>query len=233
MRGPSLQKTALLSFSLHLTAFLLILLILRQSNHIVIPSPYTVNLVSPNVLTGINKGKIENLLKEAEESSTPMETPEKSKKEAAKDKELVEKKIAALQQKGSVEKKISDLAAKKNKKDALAKLRKIISLGAGGEKGVNSKKGVAFAEKGNISDEYYSKIRKEIWDQWYCPPQICKNGLQAVISIRIFKDGTVAVQGIEKSSGNALFDRAALKAIKKANPLSPPPSEMEIGLNFP
>jgi colicin import membrane protein len=46
------------------------------------------------------------------------------------------------------------------------------------------------------------------------------------------RDGTIKVQGIEKSSGNALFDRSAQRAIAKATPVTPPPYEMEIGIRF-
>ena len=51
-------------------------------------------------------------------------------------------------------------------------------------------------------------------------------------AIKILKDGTTIVQNIEKSSGNSLFDRSALKALAKASPLPPPPYEMEIGVRF-
>ncbi len=238
MRGPSLQKTALLSLALHMTAFVIVFLILRQSNHIVMPSPYTVNLVSPEVLTGIDKGKNEDVLQESAEPSAPPDISRKSRKEVAeekeKEKELIAKRINALRQKKTIKEKMDAIKGKDDEIRKLAKHRKIISLRAGNEKGdVTSKKAVASAGKGEIPDEYYSKIEKEIRDQWYCPPQICKNGLQAVISIRIFKDGTVIEQGMEKSSGNTIFDRLAKQAIKKANPLSPPPYEMDIGVRFP
>jgi len=47
MKGPSLQKTTALSAALHLTFFMVAALILRQSNSIIIPSPYVVSLVNP------------------------------------------------------------------------------------------------------------------------------------------------------------------------------------------
>jgi TonB family protein len=56
--------------------------------------------------------------------------------------------------------------------------------------------------------------------------------IEAIVSVKILKDGTARVQRIEKSSGNALFDRSALKALAKASPLPPPPYEMEIGVRF-
>ncbi|MCX5719973.1 MAG: energy transducer TonB, partial [Nitrospirae bacterium] len=73
--------------------------------------------------------------------------------------------------------------------------------------------------------------RKEIWQQWVFPDTGHKD-LETIISIKIRKDGTITAQKIEKSSGNLIFDRSAIKAITKANPLSPPPYEMEIGVRF-
>jgi len=218
MRGPSLQKTALLSFAFHLTAFLIIFLILRQSNHMVISSPYTVSLVSPDVSRGIERGKIEAVVKETREPSVPSDIPKKRNKETAREKDLIDEKISAIAAKKKIEK--------------LVRLRSIISLKASGDKyDVASKMTSPPTGKSTTFDEYYSKIMKEIRDQWNCPPQICKNDLQAVISIRILKDGTVIAK-LENGSGNTLFDRSARRAVDKASPLTPPPYEMEIGVRF-
>ena len=221
MRGPSLQKTVLLSFALHLTAFLIVFLILRQSNRIVMSSPYTVSLVSPNVLTGIDKGKNnEDVVLETKEPSAPSDVPKKSKKEPVKEKKLIEDKISAL-------------AAKKKKIDTLSKLHEIISLKAGGGKSsADSKKTAPIAGKAHAPEDYSSRIMDGIQPYWNLPPGIGKKGLEAIVSIKILKDGTVIVLGIEKKSGNTLFDRSALQALAKASPLPRPPDEMEIGVKF-
>ena len=52
------------------------------------------------------------------------------------------------------------------------------------------------------------------------------------MSVKILRDGTAIVQKVERSSGNALFDRSARRAVERASPLSPPPYEMEIGVRF-
>jgi colicin import membrane protein len=238
MRGPSLQKTALLSFALHLTVFVVALLILRQSSRMVLPTPYTVNLVSPDVLTGnertvIDVGRESREAKESRETAAPAEIPKKSKKDAAKEKELVERKIASLRQKEKVEKTISDLAAKQKRIDTLARLRKIITLKGRGDKQERSpgKAASAAAGRGGASGDYYAKITREIWQQWVYP-DVGKKDIDAVVSVKILKDGTAIPQRMEKSSGNALFDRSAWRAVAKASPLSPPPYEMEIGVRF-
>ena len=58
MRGPSLQKTALLSFGLHLIVFIVAVLIFKQSSHFIMPSPYMVNLVSPDVPQKMNRREV-------------------------------------------------------------------------------------------------------------------------------------------------------------------------------
>lgn len=72
-----------------------------------------------------------------------------------------------------------------------------------------------------------------IWEEWVFPAGTDDAaGLEAVISIKILKDGTIKIKDIEKSSGNPMFDGSALKAINRASPLKPPPFEMEIGVRF-
>lgn len=218
MREPGLQKTTALSLALHLTAFLIAFLFLKQSNHIIISPTYTVSLISSDILTGIDKGKNEDVVQESKESSAPSDIPRKSKKETAKEKEMVEEKISAIAAKKKVEK--------------IVRLRSIISLKASGDnRRVNSQTTGTSMGKGTMFDDYYSKIIREIWQQWVFPDTGQKD-IEAIISIKIKRDGAITAQRIEKSSGNTLFDRSAIKALAKASPLSPPPYEMEIGVRF-
>jgi TonB family protein len=53
-----------------------------------------------------------------------------------------------------------------------------------------------------------------------------------VVSITVMRDGRAKVNGFERSSGTAVFDQSALKAIEKASPFDPPPFELEIGVRF-
>jgi TolA protein len=231
MRGPSLQKTTLLSFGLHLTVFVIAFLILRQSSRIVLPPPYTVDLVSPDVLTGSDKtinavGRETVEAKKSGELAAPAEMPKKSKKELAKEREMIEKRIADLRQKERIKKRIEDEIQK------LAGLRKVISLKAHVDKRNSAGKAVSpSAGSGNTSDDYYAKITREIWQQWVYP-DVGRKDIEAIVSVKIFKNGTAVPQKLEKSSGNALFDRSAWRAVAKASPLTPPPYEMEIGVRF-
>ncbi|MBM4147041.1 MAG: TonB family protein [Nitrospira sp.] len=225
MRGPSLQKATIISFALHLTVFLAAILILRHSSRMVMPAPYTVSLVSPDVIKGvdkgadIDKGRDENVVRETKESHAPSASAKKSKKEIDREKEMLEKKISALAAKKKIEK--------------IVKLRSVISLKASGDKRSLNEKAVSpSAGKYTQSDNYYSTIMEEIQPYWSLPPGMANKGLEATVSIRILKDGTVIVLGMEKKSGNALFDKAARRAPEKASPLTPPPYEMEIGVRF-
>jgi colicin import membrane protein len=236
MTGPSLQKTALLSFGLHVMVFLLAFLILKQSNRIIVPSPYTVDLVSPGVLHRSNKGKIEDAARESGKTAALSEAPEKSRKEKAEEKaretELIRQRIAALQKNKEVENEIADLAAKRRRMAELRRHHEIISVKAAAVKrGDGLKTNSSLPGKGTIFDAYYARITGEIWRQWH-PPDTGRKDIEAIVSVKISRDGTAIVQKIEKSSGNALFDRSVRLAIARANPLSRPPYEMEIGVRF-
>jgi colicin import membrane protein len=223
MRGPSLQKTALASLTLHLTAFLVLFVLLRQTNHVLIPSQMTVSLVSPDIMSEPRGEDNAAVSRESEEPAAPHpeKIAEKDMKEAARQKEMVEKKIAAL-----------EVQAAKKRIEKIVRLRSIISLKAGGNRPKGGAQATGYPQgKGSTFDNYYSKITREIWQQWVFPDTGQKN-LEAIISIRIFRNGMTTEPKIEKSSGNALFDRSAIRALAKASPLTPPPYEMEIGVRF-
>jgi colicin import membrane protein len=227
MRGPTLQKATIISFTLHLTVFAITLVILKQSGSVRLPSPYTVNLVSPGVLKDMSRETAAESGKESTRLAAPpdvskkavKETPKDKPKDTAKEKEMVAKRIAAIEAKKNVERRV--------------RLRSVIALKAGAGKQESNMKQQQSAShgKGSLQDDYYTAITKEIWQQWVCP-DIGKKDIEAVIAIRILRDGTAIIQRIEKSSGNTLFDRSAMRALAKASPLPPPPDEMEIGVRF-
>jgi colicin import membrane protein len=223
MRGPHLQRTSIvlftiLSLAFHATIFVTAILVLKHTNQAIMPSPYTVSLVNPEPSTGINEGRQDDAAEDAPAPSPPSVAPRKSRAESAKDKDLVERKLDALKAKKKIEK--------------IVRLRSVIDLKARGDKSAGSARVPSSARaKGGGAADYYSMITKEIWQQWVYPDTGQKD-IEAVISIKILKDGTAIVQKVEKSSGNALFDRSAVRAIAKASPLPPPPEEMEIGVRF-
>lgn len=94
------------------------------------------------------------------------------------------------------------------------------------------------AESSSKMDAYYALIWSRIKSQWALPRGIVqRDNLEAVIEVKITRDGRVSSLGIEKSSGNRYFDDSAIKAVRKASPFPPLPavlqaSSAEFGIRF-
>lgn len=94
------------------------------------------------------------------------------------------------------------------------------------------------AESSSRMDAYYALIWSRIKSQWALPRGIVqRDNLEAVIEVKITRDGRVSSLGIEKSSGNRYFDDSAIKAVRKASPFPPLPavlqaSSAEFGIRF-
>lgn len=85
---------------------------------------------------------------------------------------------------------------------------------------------------------YYSEVWRAIQSQWAVPVELLnRDDLEAIIVIRVRRDGTIMDMRFEKKSGNEIFDSSVWRAVQKANPLPPfpkaynPPYE-EIGVRF-
>ena len=231
MRGPSLQRTTFLSAALHVTFFLVAALILRQSRNVVMPSPYEVSLVGPMrssqgaapeeiSMQGADEGR-PAVRDKVQTKLEQIKQPEKTAKDSKADAKRLEDQIAAL-------------AAKKKMRHIVDLRGKVSSVtGAHGRDASKSpaRGKTTGTSQGTLFDSYYGKITSQIRQEWVYPDTGEKN-LEAVISVTIARDGTVSVNGIEKSSGNPLFDRLAMRALAKASPVAPPPYEMEIGMRF-
>ncbi len=94
------------------------------------------------------------------------------------------------------------------------------------------------AEYGLTKRLYYSEVWKAIQNQWALPVELLnKKNLEAIVIIKVRRDGEIVNMRFEKKSGNPVFDESVWKAIKKANPLPPfpkiysPPYE-EFGIRF-
>ena len=222
MRGPSIQKTAAVSVLLHLTILVLSVVIINYSKNVVMPSPYTVSLVSSS--RGRSSG--ESVQKAEEPKSTAVEkakSPEESKEVTKTDKKADEKifneRMSALEA----------IAKLKRNKELRKKMAAISVKGSGAKSGVRSseKAEPAGGPKGTAEDIYRAKITEEIQSEWIYP-EYMKKDHQAVVSVTIRKDGTLLDPKIEKKSGDVFFDNSVLKAVIKASPVTPPPSGMEM-----
>jgi colicin import membrane protein len=212
------------------------LLIVKQSNKIILPAPYTVNLVSSDVVVSEDKGADTVTAPQDQKAAPPAKVVQKKKIErTAPQPKDTRAGYETQKSQESIEEKIAVLSAKK-RVEKVVKLRSVITLKASDTKtkgdGTTKTPAVsASTGKGSMFDEYYAQIMGEIKQQWIWT-DTGKKDLEAIVSIKILRDGTTLIKRMEKSSGNDLFDKSAVKALTKANPLPPPPYEMEIGVRF-
>jgi TonB family protein len=86
-------------------------------------------------------------------------------------------------------------------------------------------------------NRYYTAVYNKIYNSWVLPGYGSKRQLEAVVNIRIAKNGKILNTSFEQRSGSAYFDRSVLRAIKKADPLPPLPvgfneKHLELGIRF-
>ena len=84
---------------------------------------------------------------------------------------------------------------------------------------------------------YYTAVYNKIYNSWVLPGYGSKKQLEAIVTIRIAKNGKILRTKFEQRSSNAYFDRSVLRAVKKADPLPPLPpgfneNYLELGIRF-
>jgi colicin import membrane protein len=124
---------------------------------------------------------------------------------------------------------------------AIERIRKRVTIGSSGavetgEGGTGAPSTGVMSIKFKI---YYNLLWQRIRGVWVLPEEALggKKNLETIIAIRIARDGQIEDIQFEKKSGNPYLDESALRAIKKANPLPPLPSDMEgdkfdVGVRF-
>lgn len=229
MREQGIFSAFTYSLSLHVLIVVITGIIARHSHIYKLPSPYIVSLVDVSGASINQSSKTGSSTQEAAKKIPAAEPEVRTDVREEHDKSpkvydsLVSERISALMAKKKIEKivalrKIVDVGSHKK-----------ISHGTQSASAKNSQSGAGGSSPGK--GDYYSLIESIIRQQWVFPESLTSD-LEAIISIRIAKDGGVAIDRIEKTSGNILFDRSVLRAITKASPLPPPPQEMDIGVRF-
>lgn len=101
----------------------------------------------------------------------------------------------------------------------------------------------AGAQSGIAIQLYKVEVENRIKENWGYPaafmdPEKNKN-LEALVVVKVSRDGTILKSWFEKASGNAGFDESVQKAIERSNPLPPFPEgylktyeEIEINFNL-
>jgi colicin import membrane protein len=242
MREPSLKETTALSIVLHAVVLFIAFFVIKRSNYISLPSPYVVKLVSPTELKQV-MSKSNKARHSKPNVATIREIKKKRQRALIKTKKTysrVVKPEVKTQPSSDISYKeaIAALKAKKRIEEKVRKKRELLSikkqyLTKERETPKTSSENISSAEnKDTIFSTYYSLITERIWSEWVYPEFKNRENLLAVINIKILKNGEIKILGVEKSSGNTLFDRSAIRAIRKASPLPPPPFELEVGLKF-
>jgi len=236
---PSLKRLAITSLILHL--FLISVLIIPFRTGEREYRSYYVNLVEPVKVR--KKGRIA-AAKKARKKATAKKKAVAVKKKLSKEKALPSKKEIKKQpqpdtdnSKKSAEKitkeieRLRAIKALSKRKAEREKTREIEVIRKRLSDSLIAVPGAPDKGKSLDPDSYYALITRKIWSEWIYPDFDIK-GLEVIISIKIDSDGKVLSNVVEKSSGNMLFDRSAIKAISKASPLPPPYVKMEIGVRF-
>ncbi len=230
MNNPILiYRSLAFSVFIHVLFFMMAIIIIKQSDIHKKTEPYIVSLVedmksqAPSSIKGKEVQDISPKIAEPVKKQ-PVPIAPKIARDEKQEENIVKDRIAALEAKKKIER--------------IVALRKVINVDSqksvvGGkiQKPQNKLASSGTASTSASGADYYSMIVKRIREEWIFPESLDRN-LEAIISIKITRDGTVKIDKIEKSSGNQLFDRYALRAINKASPLPPPPQEMEVGVRF-
>jgi protein TonB len=108
--------------------------------------------------------------------------------------------------------------------------------GTGKGSGTGSGSGIKLDDE-SFRFAYYLEVLRERIGYTWAPPMLfgVKNEVVATVYFKIARDGSISDEKIEKTSDQELFDRAALRAIKLADPLPPLPAGFKgkyLGVHF-
>jgi periplasmic protein TonB len=93
--------------------------------------------------------------------------------------------------------------------------------------GVTQGSGALASVEGNFPFQWYlTAVQRKVYEQW-TQPLSSAQGHRAVIVFEIARNGEVSRARVEKTSGDAAYDLAALRAVASANPLPPLPAEFK------
>lgn len=88
---------------------------------------------------------------------------------------------------------------------------------------LSSESGFSFEAEGKVNLDYMARLRTKIFRAWVYPPSAIAAGHQGTVRITFVVDesGRLLGVGILDSSGHRDLDRAAVQAVKDADPFGP------------
>ena len=122
------------------------------------------------------------------------------------------------------------LRAKKEEEllaDRLAALKKELGNGAGQAENRRSN-----MDQQRVGSEYASTAKAAIMSHFAVPVMLDEDAIRAIatiIEIQVADDGRIITSTLKKGSGNRLFDRSAMMAIKETEKLPPLPEALKPG----
>jgi colicin import membrane protein len=163
----------------------------------------------------------EELKKEAEKKAKAKleEDKRKEKERKEKEKERAEKERKEKEAKKQPEPKDNKVSAEEAKKlEAIRKENMKRIAGLAGASGNENATGTAMKSSGP-SDSYGGRIRARVKPNITFDPSSVSGNPAAEVEVRCAPDGTIVSRKLVKSSGNAAWDNAVLKAIDKTEVL--------------
>jgi colicin import membrane protein len=206
-----MKKAFVISLTIHLSCLITVLAVshvIRASAKPVYPQVYKVSLVS------LPQAPAAEPAEEQMTASQPQPTPEKTVSEKSK--------------KGKKDKVKQTKKEEPKKKTSKSQSTPVPGLPQGMK---------IVASDGDVkTDSYYlALILSKISQYWRNPYQGKNEQVRTLIYFRLDKNGRLQEVKVEKSSGDAIFDQAGLRAVYEAKSFPPLPEEMKLstlGVHF-
>lgn len=141
------------------------------------------------------------------------------------------KRVAALEAKRKAEEEAQRKAAAEAKRKAEEEAKRKAAEAALQQKlAAEEAKRQAEAEaqrRATLTDQYIARIRSDISQHWLLPPSV-RAGITCEIRVQLIPSGEVITVQVVKRSGDPVFDRSVVNAVKRASPLPVPPPDSGI-----
>lgn len=232
-KEPNFQKIIIASAVIHLLFIAIVAIPIKSKKREY--KSYFVNIVSPMELRRTSKIAAKADIKApVSKKAAPRKRTRPEKGVTLQPADRVKTEIERLRAISALAKKKKEdeiqLARAQEAEEALSRAiedirgRKLASISVG--PGTSSKVSSVAAES------YHALVIQKIQENWIIPSNFESSDLETIISFEMNGDGVVTSHRIEKTSGNNLFDRTAVKAILKSSPLPVHPVEREIEVRF-